>query len=159
MQKILEPFESLSNDNSFWNYSLEGLAVFGSDDIFRKVSLQTPVEELAIAADSFHTKPLRQYLQSTDRYHVLGLTRHEVRLFEGNRHSLVEIELTAEVAQNMIDALGDELTEKHSSVESYGGTGTDSVSMHHGLAVKRKKLTRCRTVFSFGCRRNLRILF
>jgi len=69
---------------------------------------------LAIAADSFHTKPLRQYLQSTDRYHVLGLTRHEVRLFEGNRHSLVEIELTAEVAQNMIDALGDELTEKHS---------------------------------------------
>lgn len=137
VQKYLEPFESLSNDNSFWYYSLEGLAVFGSDELFRIVGLQTSVEELAIVADSFHTKPLRQYLQSTDRYHVLGLTQHEVRLFEGNRHSLVEIELASNVPKTMIEALGDELTEKHSSVESYGGTGTDSVSMHHGHGGKK----------------------
>ena len=33
--------------------------------------LQQPVAELAVVADSFHTKPLRQWLQSAARYQVL----------------------------------------------------------------------------------------
>jgi hypothetical protein len=71
-------------------------------------------------------------LQSTDRYHVLGLSLHDIRLFEGNRHSLTEVELNADTPKTMTKALGDELTDKHSTVASYGGTGGESSSMHHG---------------------------
>ena len=52
-----------------------------------------PVEELVIVSDRFHTKPLRHFLQSTDRYQVLSLSLDAIQLFEGNRHSLFEIEL------------------------------------------------------------------
>ena len=132
VKEQLEPFHKLANDGEFWNHTLDGLAVFGATGLFKVVGLRQTVDELAMAADSFHTKPLRRYLQSVDRYHVLGLTLHDIRLFEGNRHSLEEVELTADTPKTIQDALGEELTDKHSSVASYGGVGGESTSMHHG---------------------------
>jgi hypothetical protein len=89
--------------------------------------------------DSFHTKPLRQYLQSRDNFHLLGLTLHDIRLFEGNRHSLTEVELTSDTPRTITEALGNELTEKHTTVASYGGTGGESTSMHHGHGGKKEE--------------------
>lgn len=132
VKKYIEPMEALSNDDSLWNHTLNGLAVFSASGLFKIVGLAVKVDELAMVADSFHTKPLMQYLQSTDRYHVLCLSLHEIRLFEGNRHSLSEIELQADIPTTIISALGDDLTDKHSTVASYGGAGGRSSSMHHG---------------------------
>lgn len=71
VKKQLEPIEALAGDENFWNYTSNGLAIFSADGLLKMVSLSVEVEELAIVADSFHTKPLRQYLQSADRYFVL----------------------------------------------------------------------------------------
>ena len=49
------------------------------------------VPELAIVGDRFHTKPLRRFLQSVDRYQVLGLSRGRFQVFEGNRNRLEEL--------------------------------------------------------------------
>ncbi|MEZ4482777.1 MAG: hypothetical protein R3B97_16875 [Dehalococcoidia bacterium] len=65
---ILEPFEALGHDHAFWNHTLDGLAVFGGPSFFRVIRLQRPVVELVVVADTFHTKPVRRLLQSTDRY-------------------------------------------------------------------------------------------
>jgi hypothetical protein len=139
VQEYLQPLEALVNDNDVWNYSKDGLAVFSASGLFKVVGLHKSVEELAIVADSFHTKPLRQYLQSVDHFHVLGLTLRDIRLFEGNRHSLTEVELTDDTPKTITEALGDELTEKHSTVESYGGIGGDSTPMHHGHGGKKEE--------------------
>jgi hypothetical protein len=140
VRKHLEPFETLGNDNSFWNHTLDGLAVLSATEFFKVIRLPISVEELAIVADSFHTKPLRKYLQSVDRYHVLGLSLHDIQLFEGNRHSLVEVELNADVSKTITEALGDELTDKHTTVASYGGAGGESSSMHHGHGSKKDEV-------------------
>lgn len=131
-QKHLEPFESLAEDENFWNHTSEGLAVFSAEGLFKVVGVNKSFDELSMVADSFHTKPLRQYLQSLDHFHVLGLSLHEVRLFEGTRHSLTEVELNDDTPKNITEALGDELTEKHTTVASYGGSAGESSSMHHG---------------------------
>ena len=128
----LEPFEALAEDDSIWNHTFDGLAVFSATGLFKVVSVHKSFEELALVADSFHTKPLRQYLQSLDHFHVLGLTLRDIRLFEGNRHSLTEVSLTADTPKNITEALGDELTDKHTTVASYGGSGGESSAMHHG---------------------------
>ena len=140
VKKHLEPFETLGSDESFWNHSSEGLAVFSASELFKVVGLNEPVDELAMVADSFHTKPLRQYMQSVDHYYLLGLSRHEFRLFEGNHHKLTEVELAEDSPKTIEDALGDELTDKHSTVASYGGTGSDSSSMHHGHGGKKDEV-------------------
>ena len=139
VRAFLEPFEEFGNDTEFWNHTAEGLAVLSAEGVFETIVLRTPVEEVAMVADSFHTKPLRQYLQSVGHYHVLGLSLHEIRFFEGNRHSLIEIELDEETPKNIEEALGDELTEKHTTVASYGGTGGESQGMHHGHGGKKEE--------------------
>jgi len=83
-------------------------------------------------ADSFHLKPLWQFLHSVDRYQVLGLSLDKLCLFVGDRDALEEVELAAGVPRTITDALGAELTEPHLTVASYGGAGGTSHAMHHG---------------------------
>jgi hypothetical protein len=140
VKKFLEPYLTLNNNSELWGHTLDGLAVLGSTEYFKVIRLPIAVQELAVVADSFHTKPLRQYLQSVDRYHVLGLSLHEIRLFEGNRHSLVEVELHPDIPKTITEALGDELTGKHTTVASYGGTSGESSDMHHGHGSKKDEV-------------------
>lgn len=132
VRPLLEPFLALADDRDFWNHTLDGLAVLGAKGIFRVYKLQRPIAELAVVADSLHTKPLMRILQSADRYQVLGLNRQEIKLYEGNRDALDEIELDQDVPRTLTDALGEELTDSHLTVASYGGVGGSQAPMHHG---------------------------
>jgi hypothetical protein len=134
---LLEPFQALAHDHDFWTHTLEGLAVLGGPGLFQVFQIQQPVAELAIVADSFHTKPLRRFLQAVGRYQVLGLSLREIRLFEGNRDALDEIDPAPGVPRTITEALGDELTEPHQTVASYGGVGGASRPMHHSHGGKQ----------------------
>jgi hypothetical protein len=83
---------------------------------------------------------LRQYLQSVDRYHILSLNLDSFQLFEGNRFGVSEIELHPEIPKTLTEALGEDLTEKHSTVASYGGVGGESSNMHHGDGGKKDQM-------------------
>lgn len=110
-QKHLEPLIELTSEEGFWNHTTGGLAIFSAPGFIKAIDLTEAPEEMANVADSFHTKPLQQHLQSTGRFHVLALSLHEVKLFEGNRHSLTEVELQSEVVEDTVDALGEEMNE------------------------------------------------
>jgi hypothetical protein len=129
---LLEPFVVLADDPDFWNHTLDGLAVLGGPSLFQVFRLQRPVAELTVVADSFHTKPLRRFLQSVGRYQVLGLSLRKIQLFAGDRNVLDEIDPAPGVPRTITEALGDELTEPHQTVASYGGVGGASTSMRHG---------------------------
>lgn len=104
---LLAPFAALGDDAPFWSHTLDGLAVLGAADRFSVLRLQRPVAELAIVADSFHTKPLLRIAQSADRYQILGLGRHTARLFEGSRDVLDEIEPAPGVPRHFTDVVGE----------------------------------------------------
>lgn len=129
--KLLEPFHALADDAAFWNHTLDGLAVLGGHGVFRALRIPQSVPELTVVADSFHTKPLRRFLQSSDRFQVLALSLDKIRVFEGNRHTLDELDLVPGVPRSIVEALGSELTEPHQTVASYGGVGGASNRMHH----------------------------
>jgi hypothetical protein len=136
---LLAPFRALGEDDSFWDHTLDGLAVLATADMFRVYRLQRAVPELAIVADTFHVKPLLRILQSADRYQVLGLSRSEVVLYEGNRDALDQVDLGPGVPQTIEDALGAELTEPHHTVSSYG-TGATGPGMHHGHGSRKDEI-------------------
>lgn len=138
-EKTLEPFRELEEDHDFWQHTLEGLAVLSCDGFFKTYRLQRPVPEIAVVADSFHIKPLLRIIQSSDRFQVLGLDRKKIRLFEGNRDAIDEVELAEGFPATIKDALGEELTEPHSTVASYGGT-SGPAAMHHGHGGKSPEI-------------------
>jgi hypothetical protein len=109
---LLEPFEALAHDVDFWKHTLDGLAVLGGSGLFRVFGLQRPVAELAVQ--------------------VLGLSLHEIHLFQGNRDALDEVDLAPGVPRTITEALGEELAEPHQTVASYGGVGGASTPMRHG---------------------------
>lgn len=136
-EALLKPFQTLANDPDFWNKTLDGLAVFATDQLFRVYILQRPVPEQAVVADTFHVKPLQHYLQATDRFQVLGLTLNEIFFYEGNRDTLDQVELPGAVPKTIEEALGSELTDEHITVATYGGKGPDGTRMQHGHGSKK----------------------
>lgn len=139
-EKLLKPFEEIGRNSDFWNHTLNGIAIFSTSKFTETVNLPVPVEELAVVADSLHTKPLLKYLQSVDRYQILGLTRHDIKLFEGNRHSLSEVNIPSEIPKTIEEALGEQLTEDHTTVASYGGNAGESSAMHHGHGGRKDQI-------------------
>ncbi len=137
---LLDPFNVLADDHDFWNHTLDGLAVLGGPGLFHVFRLQRPVAELTVVADSFHTKPLRRFLQSVDCYQILGLSADKIRLFEGNRDVLDEVDVASGVPRTLTEALGDELSEPHLTVGSYGGVGGAHTPMRHGQGGKKDEV-------------------
>jgi hypothetical protein len=137
---LLEPFDALAQDHDFWNHTLDGLAVLGAPGVFRVFRLQRTVPELAVVASSFHTKPLRRYLQSADRFQVLGLSRARFALFEGSRDALDEIAPAKGIPRTITEALGEEVTAPRQTISAYGGQGGSSTPMHHGHGGKRDEV-------------------
>jgi len=137
---LLKPFVELSNNGEFWRHTLDGLAVLSTASTFKTISLPVSIEELTVVANSFHTKPLRKYLHSQERYNVLGLSLHDYHIYEGDRHSLTELVLAPDIPKNINEVLGYELTDKHSTVASYGGVGSGSRNMHHGQGGKAEEV-------------------
>lgn len=129
---LLEPFRALADERDFWVHTLDGLAVLGAKGMFRIYRLQRPVRELAVAADSFHVKPLIRILQSSDRYQVLGLNRKGMRLFDGNRDALDEVELGPDMPRTMEETLGTEVKgEAHARVWTHG-SGSSTAAVRSG---------------------------
>ena len=136
IRPLLAPFHTLAGNRDFWNHTLDGLAVLATSDLFKVYRLQRPVAELAIVADTFHIKPLLRILQSSDRYQILGLNRHAMRLFEGNRDALDEVEPALGVPRTIADVLVHESGEPERTIRTYGATATSASTTRHGTNVK-----------------------
>ncbi|MCO5101711.1 MAG: hypothetical protein M9885_12620 [Burkholderiaceae bacterium] len=137
---LLEPFHALAADDAFWNRTLDGLAVLGAPDFFRVYRLQRSVPERVVVADSFHLKPLLRMLQSADRYRVLGLSRHEAKLYEGNRDVLDEVEWLAGVPRTPSDADVEE-RDAERAMRHYGKSGSSKIT-RHGTDVRQDAIDR-----------------
>jgi hypothetical protein len=135
---ILGRFHNLAADAGFWNRVLDGLAVFATPNLFKVYRLQRPVRELAVVADSFHTKPLMRILQSADRHYVLGLNRQEARLFEGNRYAFDEVELAPGVPRTVSEVVGEKEGGPERKNRVYGPAGPGGTT-RHGTDVRQQE--------------------
>jgi len=134
VKPLLQPFEALVDDYPFWQHQRDGLAVLASPLRFDVFRFQRTVKEQVEVANSFHLKPLLRMLQSTDRYQVLCLDRHEANLFEGNRDALDEVDL-GDMPATIMAALGDQLTEPQRRI-AYAAQPV----VFHGLGSRREEL-------------------
>ena len=74
---------------------------------------------------------------------MLGLNRQQIKLFEGNRDALDEVELDPAVPRTATEVLGEESKEVHLSVWS----SAPGAGVHHGIASTAELLDNEPTVF------------
>ncbi len=93
VNKFLDSARSLFGDNRFWQHLSDGLAVLISEDLFRVYRVPIDFEEFVRVSDHFYLKPLMPLLTGDGHYYVLTLSQGKVRLLEGTREALDEIDI------------------------------------------------------------------
>lgn len=131
---LLRPFEALAQDAEFWNHTADGLAVLATPELFRVYKLQRPVAELAVVADSFHTKPLMRIMQSADRFQILGLSKDAFKVFEGNRDALDLMPPIEGVVYEARDLPGRGADAREGAHRAFGPAGASRLASQDGAA-------------------------
>lgn len=93
VRDLLAPARALLDDADFWLHRGDGLAVFLADGVFERYRTPIAMRELLVIGARLHTKPLLPVVEHDGRYHVLALQKDAVRLFEGSRDAIHEVDL------------------------------------------------------------------
>ncbi len=92
-QDFLKRAHELDQDE-FWRYQNQGLALFISPDEFRYYRLPLNFEEeVVVISYRFHLKPLIPLLIHDGQFYVLALSQNQVSLFQGSRYNMGEVTL------------------------------------------------------------------
>ncbi len=129
---LLQPAQALLNDSYFWRHQYDGLAVFMAADDFHSYRLPFCVEELLIIARSYYVKPVLPLFTNNGHYYILAISQNEIRLFEGTRHSVGQIDLPAEMPKSLNEALKLDEPENHLQMHTGSSPGGASTGMFHG---------------------------
>jgi hypothetical protein len=103
-EALLKPAQNLMLRPGFWRHQSDGLALFVSTDMFRPYRLPLDLVKLVVVADRFHIKPLLSLLCGDGRFYVLALSQNEIRLLQGTRYNVGQVDLE-NMPQSLADAL------------------------------------------------------
>jgi hypothetical protein len=127
-KELLQPIYELDNYD-FWQHQSDGLAIFLSPNQFRYYCLPITFPQLTVVSDHFHIKPLLQLMSGDGTFYVLALSQNQVRLFQGTRYHLDEVELT-DVPTNIAATL--QYDEPEKSFQLHTGSSKGNSAISHG---------------------------
>lgn len=119
LSKLTELLEPTNTD--FWRFASEGLAVLVDSDDRYLYRLNYAVKDTAIAADSFHIKPLIRNFQYETHYYLLALTADSYQLYYSNYYSLEKVNVPQEIVDRFDGKYSTAETSTNLNVGSYGG--------------------------------------
>lgn len=132
VREMLEPAQRLLQEPLFWRNQSHGLAIFLTAEEFHSYRLPLPFEELVMISPCFHVKPLLPFFSGDGHFYILALSQNQVRLLEGTRHTVDEIDLES-MPTSMAEALQYERFDKQLQSRTGTSPGTRGGSaMFHG---------------------------
>ena len=133
VQKMLEPASKLLQSSHFWQHQSDGLAIFISPNRVRRFRLPLYFAELMVVTDHFHINPLLPLFTGDGQFYILALSQNEVRLLNGTRYSVSEVDIRQVVGSLVEEISSDDLQASlhlHTSGSPGGKTGDGSVTFH-----------------------------
>lgn len=103
-EAILLPVDDILEDDSFWPYLSDGLAIYASPGMHAHYRVPMSPPPTVRVGDRFHLKPLLPLLTEDGVFHIVAVSQSEVRLLEGTRHHVTPIEIGG-APGNMAEAL------------------------------------------------------
>ncbi len=139
-QEMLKPLDDLQNDIHFWRHQSDGLAVFLCEGEVRSFRVPVDFRERVVVNERLYIKPLLPLFSGDGRFYILAISQDQIRLLEGTRDSVAEVELTG-VPESMAEALWPDDPERQLQFRTIrsqprGGTGgTEGTVAFHGHGV------------------------
>src|SRR6516165_6911066 len=104
VKELLAPGRRLQEDITFWKNQSDGLAAFLAPQFLRLFRVPLAFKDGVVVANRFSVIPLLPLLSGNGRFFVLALSQKAVRLLQGTRHSVSEVDLKG-VPENLAEAL------------------------------------------------------
>jgi len=132
-EAVLARAQDLLRNAPFWKRQSDGLAVFLSPDFFRFYRLPVEFQERVVAAERFHIKPILPLFSSGGRFFVIALSQNKIRLLQGSRNCVSEMDVTG-LPKNLAETLKYDVSEKQvRSQPAASAAGGRGASFHgHG---------------------------
>jgi Bacterial archaeo-eukaryotic release factor family 3 len=111
-REVLAPARPLAEEREFWRWQSDGLALFLAPGYFRYFRVPLPLQDFMAAADRFDITPLLPLWTLEDRFHLLALSRNRVRLFEGTRFAVNEMD-THSIPKSFNEAIESQVDQSH----------------------------------------------
>lgn len=132
-EALLAPAQDLLQDPDFWRHQYDGLAVYlAPGGEFHAFRLPYTIDELALVSGSYYVKPLLPLVTNNGHFYLLALSQNAVRLFEGTRDSIGEIDLPQDLPRSLDDALPGAETERQLQFHTGTPQGGGRAAMFHG---------------------------
>lgn len=93
VEALLAPARELQNDAMAWQYMADGLAMFLRPGWHQTYRIPASLPKLATVGDHFVTGPLMRLLSGDEHFLLLAVSQSQVRLMDGSRHTVRQIEL------------------------------------------------------------------
>jgi len=129
--RLLSPVSELIDDAMFWRYRSDGLAIFSSPTVFHVYKLPLKFQELLVVASRFHIKPFLPLLTCDGQFYILALSQNNVRLLQGTRYSINELE-AATLPRSLAETLKYDDYERQIQHHTTVPTGDGKAAVYHG---------------------------
>lgn len=93
LEKLFDPALPLLEDTMYWQDQGDSFALFLSSDIFKKFRIPQRIEERLVVGPRFYMKPILPLFFEDARFYVLAISQKKVRLFQGAKDGIREVEL------------------------------------------------------------------
>lgn len=133
VDELLAPARELLQDDLFWKSAGHGVAILLQEGEAHVHRLPLQVEEVVVVGDRFHVKPLLPLVQAGDRFWVLALSQHHVRLYEATRYTMRNFD-SLDLPDSLEDVVGHDFEDR--SLQFHTGAGSNGGArrraMYHG---------------------------
>ncbi len=135
IQNFLQPAKELLEDDSFWPYQSDGLAIFLSESEQQIHRLPVHFENMVYLGNEFYIKPLSPLLGAPSRFFILCLSQNKVAFYEATAHSItaVKIDDLLPMGRKEMDE------EKEEKVLQLHSAGVGHTPHFHGHGSKKDK--------------------
>lgn len=131
IEELIAPVNDLINDSEFWRHQSDGLAIFLSENTFKKYTVPVYFEEFNYVSDEFYLKSLMPLFNGDGMFYLLALKGDKVEFYEGTRHTMTEVVTPDDVPSRLEDVVGYDFEQKNLQFRS-GQQGDNKAGMYHG---------------------------
>jgi hypothetical protein len=93
IKKLLEPIRAFSDEKRLFTQTNKELAIFSSRNLFQYHQLAIEYPQQTYVAERFYVKPLVPLLTFDEKFYILSLSLHQIKLCEATRQGLREISM------------------------------------------------------------------
>lgn len=119
LENRLAPLFELLEDSDFWRHQSQGLALFATPGNLFTYRLPYAVKQEHRLATVFHLLPIIPMLSGSGAYYLLALELERVRLFEGNRSGLTELNIRELIPSRLEERVGYDYEQKDLQFRSH----------------------------------------